>query len=189
MAIHHLPRITENFTAFNFHESSYRSELYAMLAGFLSFKSLSESIGMMPGVKIILTLISDNRPLVNKIYKRLQSKRTTNQHRDSDVDLELQLIYELETWTSDNHQISIGFVRSHQELKKVKSELSHIELLNITADNLTKLARKYKSKATYTSLPKIPVDFTINDITINAKYALRSKKSYHSTHLRSYFQQ
>jgi hypothetical protein len=42
---------------------------------------------------------------------------------------------------------------------------------------LTKAARKYRSKTTYTSLPQDPIDFTINQSTINSKYALRSKKA------------
>jgi phage terminase large subunit-like protein len=56
------------------------------------------------------------------------------------------------------------------------------------ADCLTKKARKFKRKSTYMSLPQNPIDFTINDITINSKYALRSKKAFHSISLRSYFQ-
>jgi hypothetical protein len=142
-----------------------------MLSGVLSFKLLQESACLQPGANIILKLVSDSRTLVNKINKRLHNRRTTNQHHDSDVDLE-----------------SIGFVRSYQELKKVKSDLSYIELLNVMADSLTKSARKLKRKAIYTSLPQNPVDFTINDTTINSKYSLRSKKSYHSIYLRAYFQ-
>jgi hypothetical protein len=98
----------------------------------------------------------------------------------------MQLVYELQQLISENHQISITFVRSHQELKKVRSDLSHIELLNIMADNLTKAARKTKRVAKYTSLPQNPIDFTINNITINSKYSIRSKKAYHSTYLRDY---
>jgi ribonuclease HI len=112
-----------------------------MLSGVLSFKSLQESAFLQPGANIILKLVSDSRTLVNKINKRLHNRRTTNQHYDSDVDLELQLVHELEKLISANFQISIGFVSSHQELKKVNSDLSHIELLNVMADSLTKSAR------------------------------------------------
>jgi ribonuclease HI len=173
----------------DFCESSYRSELFAMLSGILSFKSLCETASLKPGTKILLKLVSDSKILINKINKRLHNRRTTNQHRDSDVDLELQLIHELKILASNNCQIFTAFVRSHQELKKVKTELSHIETMNIMADTLTKQARKLKRKATYTSLPKNPIDFTINDIIINSKYSLRSKKAYHSINLRAYLQE
>jgi ribonuclease HI len=126
------------FHIVDFCESSYRSELYAMLSGILSFKSLCKLAEVLPSAKVTLKLVSDSRTLVNKVNNRLKNQRTTNQHRDSDVDLELQLVYELETIISNNHNISIGFVRSHQELKKAKSELSHIEQLNILTENQTK---------------------------------------------------
>jgi hypothetical protein len=85
-------------------------------------------------------------------------------------------------------RVLIHFVRSHQELKKLKSELSHHELLNTIADELTKSARKIRRKVHYTSLPQNQIDFTINNITINSKYSIRSKKAYHSTHLSALFQ-
>jgi RNase H len=149
-----------------------------MLSGVLSFKSLCRTTALRPGAKVTLKLVSDSRILVNKVNSRLKNRRTTNQHSDSDVDLEIQLIYELNKLISENHEISINFVRSHQELKKLKSALSHIELMNVMADELTKSARKLKRKTHYTSLPQNPIDFTINDITINSKYSLRSKKAY-----------
>jgi hypothetical protein len=157
-----------------------------MLAGILSFKSLCELADVRSTTKITLKLVSDSRTWVNKINQRLNNRRTTNQHRDSDVNLELQLVHEFEKLISDNHQLTITFVRSHQELKKRKSDLSHIELLNVQADDLTRAARKFKRIAQYTSLPHNPIDFTIKDITINSKCSLRSKKAYHSTHLCQY---
>jgi hypothetical protein len=56
--------------------------------------------------------------------------------------------------------ISVSHVRIHQEFKKVKSALSHVEILNIMADNLTKAARNFKSKKSNTSLPQNPIDFS-----------------------------
>jgi ribonuclease HI len=176
------------FYSVDFCESSYRSELFAMLSGILSFKTLFPNTETWRHSSITLKLLSDSRILVNKINNRLKNRRTTNQHRDSDVDLELQLIHELELLISGNIQISITFVRSHQELKKVKSALNHSEVLNIMADELTRSARKIKRVGKYTSLPQNPIDLTINNIIINSKYSLRSKKAYHSTHLRTYFQ-
>jgi ribonuclease HI len=179
----------EKFYSVDFCESLCRSELFAMLAGILSFKSLCYLAEVRSTTKFKFKIFSDSRILVNKINNRLSNRRTTNQHRDSDVDLELQIISELTLLMSKNYQISIGFVCSHQELKKLKSDLSHIELLNIMADKLTKSARKLKRKGKYTSLPQNPIDFTINNITINSKYSLRSKKAYHSIYLREYYKQ
>jgi hypothetical protein len=79
----------------DFCESSYRSELFAMLAGVLSFKLLCSYTERQSGDKITVKIVSDCRTLVNKINNRMKNRRTTNQHRDSDLDLELQLVYEL----------------------------------------------------------------------------------------------
>jgi ribonuclease HI len=163
------------FYSVDFCESSYRSELYAMLSGVLTFKSLCIHSNIIHRAKIRLQLISDCKTLVNKVNNRLQNRRTTNQHRDSDFDLELHLLHELQSLNTSNTIISITHVRSHQELKKVKSALSHSEFLNRIADNLTKTARAHRRKSKYISLPQNPIDFTINNIPINSKYALRSK--------------
>jgi hypothetical protein len=131
-------------------------------------------------------MVSDCKTLVNKVNNRLRNRRTTNQHRDSDVDLELQLLYELQSLNTKNTTISITHVRSHQELKKVKSALSPAEFLNTIADNLTKTARGHRRKSSYISLPQNPIDFKINNIPISSKFALRSKKAYHIIYLRTY---
>jgi hypothetical protein len=126
--------------------------------------------------------------VVQKVDNRLRNKLTINQHRESDVDLELQLLHEIDKWESKQMPITVSFVRSHQELQKVKSELFHAENLNIIADSLAKKARKYKCTTQYQSLPQNPIDFDINNTTINAKYALMSTKAYHSIAFRKYLQ-
>jgi hypothetical protein len=172
----------------DFCESSYRSELYAMLAGVLTLQAVSTEYGALSCNNITVHLITDNKALVRKINNRLRNKRTTNQHRDSDVDLELQLMHEISRLQSMKIIIKVALVRSHQELRKLKSELSHVEFLNVLADSLTKEARKLKRKNIYNSLPNNPIDFTINNKTINSYYALRSKKAYHSIRLREFLQ-
>jgi hypothetical protein len=122
------------------------------------------------------------------VNSRLQNKRTINQHRDSDVDLELQVIQEIKKWQEKHNKIKVSFVRSHQDLRKTKQELSHVEKLNLLADKLKKEARKYPRIIKYQSLPQNPIDFTINSTTINSKYALRSKKAYHSISFRKHTQ-
>jgi hypothetical protein len=157
-----------------------------MLAGIITLQAVSKEYGALSGNNIAVHLVLDNKALVRKINNRLHNKRTTNQHRDSDVDLELQLMHEISILQTSNLQINISFVRSHQELCKLKSELSHVESLNVLADSLTKAARKLKRKTTYISLPNNPIDLTINNKTINSYYTRRSKKAFHSIKLRDH---
>jgi ribonuclease HI len=170
----------------DFCESSYRSELYAMLAGVITLQAVSKEYGALSGDNTTLHLASDNKALVQKINNRLKNKRTTSQHRDSDVDLELQLMHELHKLQELILHIKVLFVRSHQELRKLKSELSHVEFLNVLADSLTKTARKLKRKTSYNSLPDNHIDLTINHKTINSYYATSSKKAFHSMKLREF---
>jgi hypothetical protein len=172
----------------DFFESSFRSELYAMLAGLLTLEALCNEFGAICNTQRHIRLFSDNKRVVQRISNRRRNKRTINQHRDSDVDLELQLLHEILKWEEKQMIITISFVRSHQELIKIKKELTHIETLNIIADSLAKKARNYCRLSQYHSLPQNPVDFKINNIAINSKYALRSKKAFHSIAFRKYLQ-
>jgi SepF-like predicted cell division protein (DUF552 family) len=131
----------------------------------------------------------DNKRVVQNITNRLRNKRTINQHRDSDVDLELQVVPKIGKWESKQMIVTVSFVRSHQDLLKMKSELSHVENLNIKTNSLTRKARKHQRIIKYQSLPPNPIDFTINAITINSKYALQSSMAYHSIALCKYLQE
>jgi hypothetical protein len=54
------------------------------------------------------------------------------------------------------------------------------------ADNLTKAARNLISKTSYISLSQNPINFTIIKSTVNSKYAVRSRKAFHSISLCTY---
>jgi hypothetical protein len=58
----------------------------------------------------------------------------------------------------------------------------------VLLDSLTKTPRKLKRQTIYNSLPNNPIDFTIDNITINSYYALRYKKTFHSIRLREFLQ-
>jgi hypothetical protein len=84
--------------------------------------------------------------------------------------------------------VTVRWVKSHQELRKSKSALSHIETLNISADNLSTEARKHPRITTYTTLEQDPIKFTLNNLIMNSKYALRTKKAFNSIPLCQYLQ-
>jgi hypothetical protein len=65
-----------------------------MLAGALTLQAISKEYGELSGDNTTVHLVSDNKALVPKTNNRLKNKRTTKQHRDSDVILEIQLMHE-----------------------------------------------------------------------------------------------
>jgi ribonuclease HI len=133
-----------------------------MLAGILTLETICIELGDINIFQRNITLLSDNKRVIQRIQHRRRNKRTVNQHRDSDVDLELQLLHEIEKWEPNHAKVSISHVRSHQELKKIKSALTHVETLNVITDSLAKEARTYHQVRQYSSLPQNPVDFKIN---------------------------
>lgn len=152
----------------DFFETSFRSEMYSMLAGIISLVHINKQYNIESAEPRYLHLYSDNKTLIKKLNKREKVRRTVIQHRDSDVDLELQLLHELRQLEDSNYIISMKHVKSHQELIKSKAELSHEETMNVLADKLTKDARKYKSVSKYEKLPQNPISLTINNAVINS---------------------
>jgi hypothetical protein len=65
-----------------------------MLAWALTLQAVSKEYGKLSGDNTTVHVLLDNKALERKINNRLKNKRTTKQHRDSDVDLELQLMHE-----------------------------------------------------------------------------------------------
>lgn len=126
-------------------KSSYQSEMYSMLAGIMTLCQIHKKYQINNTNSRMLYLYSDNKTLIQKVNNRRKVRLTVNQHGDSDVDLELQLLYELKELEKNNFNIIVKFVQSHQELKRVKSALSHAESMNVTDDKLTKEARTYKT--------------------------------------------
>jgi hypothetical protein len=136
---------------------------------------------------LLLLVIYIQYMVCQRTTNRRKLRRTVNQHRDSDVDLELQLLHEIKMLEEEGFTFIVQLVKGHQELVKQRSALSHAELMNVLADNLTKQARQAKSESNYITLPKNSIDFIINNDVISSKYATRSKVVYHSIPLRKYY--
>ena len=165
-----------------FMASPYRSELYSMLAGIMTLKYITQND--ISNKEIIL--YSDCKALVKKVQYQSKWEMTVNQHRGPDADLEIQLLYEIKQLLKKMNTISCRYVRGHQELKKLKTDLKHEEQLNIMADQFTKRARHLSNIKKYQSLPTNNVNIIVNNDVINSKYRQITTRCYHSIPLRSY---
>jgi hypothetical protein len=86
-----------NIYSVDFHESSYRSELYGMLAAVVVFTHLIKENGMsIPRPKQIF-FYCDNKLVVKTLKSRLEMRRTVNHHRYPDFAIEQQLVQEFQT--------------------------------------------------------------------------------------------
>jgi hypothetical protein len=91
----------------DFFESSFRSVIYAMSAGLHTLEAICQEIGEISGNRRCIKLFSDNNRVIQRMHNRRRNKRTVNQHRDSDVDLEIQLLHEIKKWKKIIYSIHI----------------------------------------------------------------------------------
>jgi ribonuclease HI len=98
-----------------FHESSYRSGLFGILAAIVSFRHILEVHKItIPGERK-LHLYCDNKSVIKLVNARRESRRTVHQHRYPDADIEQQLMQELEALSKEVGTIEINHVRGHQD--------------------------------------------------------------------------
>jgi hypothetical protein len=78
-----------------FHESSYCSELYGLLAAVVSLRHIIKSYKIIFPRQKEIFFYCDNKSVVNTINNCLELRRTVNQYCYPDADIELQLLHEL----------------------------------------------------------------------------------------------
>jgi ribonuclease HI len=169
-----------------FHESSYRSEMFGMLAATVSLRYIIEHHKMTMAPNKQLYFYCDNKSVVKLINLRLETRRTVNQHRYPDVDIEQQLIYELHQLQEKGCMIIIQHVKGHQDTADNRS-MTIEEALNVEADELTHVARKLPDIKVYHKFPTNKVNLKINNQYINSHYPKMVNLAFHSMALREYY--
>jgi ribonuclease HI len=169
-----------------FHESSYRSEMFGMLAATVSLHNIIEHNKLTMAPNKQLYFYCDNKSVVKLTNSRLETRRTVNQHRYPDVDIEQQLIYELRQLQEKGCMVIIRHVKGHQDTADNRN-MTIEETLNVEADELTHVARKLPDIKTYHKFPTNKVNLQINNQYINSHYPKMVNLAYHSRALREYY--
>jgi hypothetical protein len=78
-----------------FHQSSYCSEMFGMLAATVSLRRIIKQHKLTTAPNKKLHFYCDNKSVVKLVNTRLETRQTVKQHRYPDVDIKQQLIYEL----------------------------------------------------------------------------------------------
>jgi hypothetical protein len=133
-----------------------------------------------------LNFYCDNKLVIKLINSRQELRRTVNQHRFPDVDIEIQLLHELKQLNDMNCITTFEHVKGHQDTEK-KTKLTTIEALNVEADKLTHVARKLPDIRGYHKFPMNKVNLKINHQYINSHYLKMVNLAYHSMALREYY--
>jgi hypothetical protein len=132
-------------------------------------------------------LYCDNKAVINTINSRLELRRTVNQHRHPDVDLEQQIVHEIESLQRRSCNIKIEHVKGHQDTATHQRELTYEEILNIAADKLTHVARALPQVKEYEQLPTNKCNFKLNNKYINSHIPKMVNLAFHSIGLRDYY--
>jgi hypothetical protein len=106
---------------------------------------------------------------------RQKVKRTVNQHKVADCDIEQQILREIEQIEGKDTKVTINYVKSHRCNTK-KKDLSLIEKIHCQADGLVRQHH-------YNHLPNNNVAFKMNTETINANYTKITAVAFHSIRL------
>jgi hypothetical protein len=158
-----------------------------VLSGLVTFHCLLQSLELLLPFPLKITLLCDNKSVVNKITSCTELRRTVNQHRHPDVDIEMQVLHEISQLEAKSCIIFVQHVRGHQDTKNQKKFLSMEEQLNVTADELTHRARTLPDQKHHHPFPVNPVNFIINNKYINFNYPRMVNSAYHSIALLEYF--
>jgi hypothetical protein len=116
----------------------------------------------------------------------MKYRRTVNQYRHPDTDIELQLTHKLMLLNEAKCQIMFHHVWGHQD-KKPQNKLEIEEELNVFADILTNKARTLPSVAKYDKSPVNRVNFNLYGKYINSNYPQCVSSAYHSLSLHEYY--
>jgi ribonuclease HI len=169
-----------------FYESSYRSEIYALLAGIVSFRYVISGENQI--VERAVNIYCDNKSLIKRINNRRRSRMTVNQHRDAEVDVELQVLCEIEQLEIQNTKVKISYVKSHKQTTKDQF-VSAMEHVHNYADNLCKQARLLPDQNEYHSFPANKVELVLNERVITAHAPKATAKAYHSINMNDYYRE
>jgi hypothetical protein len=113
-------------------------------------------------------------------------RRTVNEHRYLDADIELQLIHELKALLKTKCNIEIFHVEGHQ-YSTARQNLTDEEKLNVDAEELTHIARKLPDIKLYYKFPTNKVNFRLNNQYVNSHYLKMTNLAFHSMALREYY--
>lgn len=171
--------------------SSFRSELYGLLAGCLLLAEIIKYYNLPVQQNQQLKIYIDNKGVVDRVNKHRRTPVTLREMLDTDIDIELQILHELQDLTTIGLQIvPLTHVKAHQDRHKQLSDLSREAQLNVQADHLAAQVHTDQLITIPYSVPEaVHATLFINDIPITSKYRENLRDAYNSQHLRTYMQE
>jgi hypothetical protein len=152
----------------DFYRTSHCSKRYAILAGLVTIQTILQWYHIPVAGSMQIQIHRDNQIVVRKIQPRLGRRRTVNQFKIADVDVELQVMHTISELRRAGLRISIQQIQSRHTSKS--KQFNHEERMHIKADVLAKKATGMTKVKQYHSFPINRVDLAVNHQTITSNY-------------------
>jgi hypothetical protein len=120
-----------------------------------------------------INIYCDNKSLINRINNRCNVRMTVNQHRDAEVDLELQVLNEIEPLEKQNTMVRMNYVKGHIIMQIVFVN-KHI---------------CYLTQNEYYSILANKVNLILDERVITAHAPKAMAKAYHSINISNYYRE
>jgi hypothetical protein len=144
----------------DFYQSSFRSEMYGILAGPTSMQILYEFYHIDPSHIKTIEINCDNQKVIQRIQARRKLKCTTNQHCLVEIVTKVQILDIINDLQIHSH-LGFKYVPGHQERTTTPGELSLAAKLNIQAHRLCIEARA-TANVLYFPFPTAVANFCID---------------------------
>jgi hypothetical protein len=149
--------------------SSFRCEAYGMLAGLCLLKHIQMYFEHEPHHDRNLAVFCDNLGLINRLNHNRDSQMTLGAYNSPDIDVELQLLFEIKDLTARGYTVKMEHVKGHQDATTPIDQLSKEARLNVRADELATDALKSQVHGIYCELTANPVSLWIDNQPITSK--------------------
>jgi hypothetical protein len=149
--------------------SSFRCEAYGMLAGLCLLKHVQLYLEHVPHQNRKLAIFCDNLSLVRRLNHDRENPMVLGAYNSPDIDVELQLLFEMKDVTNRGYKIHMEHLKGHQDTTTPINQLSKEARLNVRADLLATEALKSQAHGKYCELPANPVSLWIDNHPITSK--------------------
>lgn len=171
--------------------SSFRSEMYGLLAGCLLLVEITKYCSIPTKAQHQLSIFVDNRGVVDRINRHVLTAVALCEMLSPDMDIELQILVELQTLKHLGFDICpIAHVRAHQDKHKQFFDLPRDAQLNVRADQLAaQVHTDQLITIDYRPPEACRATLTIHEMPITNKYRESLRSAYDSQELRAYMQE
>lgn len=172
-------------------KSSFRSELYGVLASLVLLMEVQSYCGWATLNSKTLHLYVDNKSVVDRLNRHRSNTFHLGEMVAADMDVEFQILEEIRQLESRGFRfMPIQHIKAHQDKDKCFEDLSWEAQLNVTADALaTSMSQQSYYNIPYSIFPTTKIQLRLDDQAITSNYKECLRTAYLTQDMHEYYQQ